>query len=175
MSYHKALGAPFEDFSNNQTSLRKAPMVLLKSSPFIHKRFHSDFSKFMFLLTFHQTPCVQLIFFLLMISTSRDLLDFLNQCSKGNAPFRILFCHLVFHSLHYHFFIGGHLLFFLIVFLAIIKSVTIWSLSYTLLLTLLTFKINSVDVILSSISLLLDLVYPFMQLLVHFEAWHPIM
>jgi hypothetical protein len=55
--------------------------------------------------------------------------------------------HVFFHSFHYHLVIWGHLLLVLILFLTLIKSLTIWLLSYALLLPLLNFEINCSETI----------------------------
>jgi hypothetical protein len=49
------------DLKTNQTSPRKAPMVLLESSLSNHKKVHTGLENHL-LQTFHQTPSVQTIF-----------------------------------------------------------------------------------------------------------------
>jgi hypothetical protein len=89
---------------------------------------------------------------------------------------RIHLCHLIFHSLHYHLVIRDHLLMVLTEFLTLIKSMTIWPLSYakkkSLSLSPLEFKINCSEAILWSIFTPFNLLWPTIHLLVHFEPYH---
>jgi hypothetical protein len=65
---------------------------------------------------------------------------------------RIDLCHLIFHYLHYHLVIRDHLLIVLTEFLTLIKSMTIWPLSYVIFLSPLEFEINCSEAILWPIS-----------------------
>jgi hypothetical protein len=72
--------------------------------------------------------------------------------------------HVIFHSFHYHLVIWGHLQLVSIMFLRLINSLTIWLLSYVVLLTLLDFEINYSETILRPIPLIFDLFYPSIHL-----------
>jgi hypothetical protein len=54
---------------------------------------------------------------------------------------RIYLCHIIFHASHYHLVISVHLLIFLIMFLALIKSVTIVPYQIPSFFTFLNFEI----------------------------------
>jgi hypothetical protein len=72
---------------------------------------------------------------------------------------RIHLCHLIFHSLHYHLVIRDHLLIVLTEFLTLIKSMTIWPLSYAIFLSPLEFEINCLEATLWPIFTLFNLVW----------------
>jgi hypothetical protein len=143
------------NLSTNQTSPRKAPMVLLKSSSSNHKRVHSNL-EFFFLQTFYQTPSVQTI----LVSVNR--FSFLTLILSSSILSRAMHLprthiwHLISHSFHYHLVIWGHLQLVSIMFLRLINSLTIWLLSYAPLLTLLEFEIYGSKAILWPIPLALD-------------------
>jgi hypothetical protein len=171
MSYHKTLGSLLEDFGTNHFSPIEHPWYY-RNHPYPALRGFSPSSESIFLQKFHQTPSVQTIF----VSANRFSFPTLVLSSYITSMamhlLRTHLCHLIFHSLHYHLVNWGHLLSVSILFLRLIKSLTIWLLSDALLLPLLNLEINCSETIPWPIPLPLDLLYLSMHLLVHFEACH---
>jgi hypothetical protein len=115
--------------------------VLLISYPSNHKRLHSNLEN-LFLQAFPQTSCVQTIFTSVNRSSFQTLvLSSYNLSIIMYLP-RTHHWHVFFHSFYYHLIIWGHPLIVLILFLTLIKSVTVWPLWDALFLTLLNFEIN---------------------------------
>jgi hypothetical protein len=88
---------------------------------------------------------------------------------------RSLQCHLIFHYLHYHLVNWDHLLIVLILFLRLIKPDHLTVIRCIFLLTLLNFEISCSETILWPDPLPFKLLYLSMHLIVHFEAFHPLM
>jgi hypothetical protein len=152
MSYHKILGALLEDFGSNHFSPIEHPWGY-RNHPHPTLRSSSPFSKNIFLQTFHRTPSVQTIF--TPVSRFSFHTFVLSSCIVSMTMYlsRTHLWHVFFHSFHFHLISGGHLLIVLILFLTLIKSMTIWQLSDALLLILLIFEINSSETILWPIPL----------------------
>jgi hypothetical protein len=159
----------------NQTSPWEASRVIFLSSPSNHTRVSLKFRKNHLLQTFHRTPSVQTIFVFVNSFSFQTLVLSSSFLSMTLYLHRTHVRHVFFHSLHFHLIIWGHLLTVQILFLTLIKSATIWLLSYALLLTRLIFEVNCSETILWPIPLPFDLLSLYMHLLVHFEACHPYM
>jgi hypothetical protein len=150
MSYHKTLGSLFEDLNTKQTSPRKAPMVLLESSPSNFRRLLSIFENYS-LRAFHQTPSVQTIFTPINRFSFQTLVLSSYTLSMTMYLTRTYLWHVFFHSFHCHLVNRGHHLIVSVLFLRLIKSLTIRLLSDAVLLTLLNFEINCSETILCPI------------------------
>jgi hypothetical protein len=155
MSYHKTLGSLLEDFGTNHFSSIEHPWYY-RNHPYLALRCFSPSSESIFLQTFHQTPSVQTIFVSINRFSFPTLVLSSYNTSMAMHLLRTHLCHLIFHSLHYHFVIWGHLLLVLTQFLTLIKSLTFWLLSDALLLPLLNFEINCLETILWPIPLPFD-------------------
>jgi hypothetical protein len=99
------------------------------------------------LQAFHQTPSVQTIY--TPVNRFNFLTLVLGSYILSMAMYlpRTHIWHVFFHSFHYHFVIWGYLLLVLILFLTLVKPLTIWLLLDALLLTLLNLKINCSETI----------------------------
>jgi hypothetical protein len=147
-------------------------MVFLESSTSRLRRLLSVFAKYFSCNHFYQTPSVQTI--LVSVNRFNFLTLVLSSSILSMAMYlpRTHLCHMIFHSLYYHFVIWGHLLIASIRLPRLIKSLTIWLLSDALLLILLNFEIYCSETILWPIPLPFDVLSLSMHLLVHFEACH---
>jgi hypothetical protein len=106
---------------------------------------------------FYQSPSVQTIF----VSVNR--FSFPTLVLSSSIPSMTLYLprthiwHVFLNSFHYHLVISGHLQIVSILFLRLIRSVTIWLLSDAVLLTLLNLETNLWETILWHIPLPFDL------------------
>jgi hypothetical protein len=141
MAYHKTLGALLEDFGTNQILPIEHPWGH-RNQPHPTLRGSSPFTQNIFLQTFYQTPSVQ------TISMCVNRFSFLTLVLSSSIPSMTFYLprthiwHVFFHSFHYHLVIWGHLQIVSILFPRLIRLVTIWQLSDSVLLTLLNFKTN---------------------------------
>jgi hypothetical protein len=152
MSYHKTIGALLEDFGTKHFSPIERPWCY-RNHPYLALRGSSPFLENIFLQTFRQTPSVQTIF----VSVNRFNFSTLVLSSFILSMTMYLprshLWHVFCHSFLYHLIPWGHLLIVLILFRTLIKSVTIWLLSDSLLLILLNFKRNCLETIIWPIPL----------------------
>jgi hypothetical protein len=156
MSCHKTSGALPEDSGTNLFGPIKHPWGY-RDHPHPTLTGSSQFSKNIFLQAFRQTPSVQTIY------TPVNRFNFPTLILSSSILSMAMYLpgthlwYIFFHSFHYHLVIWGHLLLVLILFLTLIKSLTIWLLSDALLLPLLNFEINCSETILWPIPLIFDL------------------